>query len=54
MGYSVNDEIDAKDYPTEWGTAEEYAEIVCPRYLSSLRLICTSSIFSPSHTYVFG
>lgn len=29
MGYSVNDEINSKDYSTEWGTAEELADIVC-------------------------
>jgi len=29
MGHSVNDEIDAEDYPTEWGTAAEFTEIIC-------------------------
>lgn len=28
MGYSVNDEIDSESYPTEWGTAAEFADIV--------------------------
>lgn len=28
MSHSVNDEIDAEDYPTEWGTAAEFADIV--------------------------
>jgi len=30
-GYSVNDNLDADDFPTEWGTASQVAEIVrCP------------------------
>jgi hypothetical protein len=28
MGRSVNDEIDAKDFPTRWGTAEQVANFV--------------------------
>ncbi|KIK90444.1 hypothetical protein PAXRUDRAFT_92523, partial [Paxillus rubicundulus Ve08.2h10] len=28
MGYSVNDEIDPRGYPTEWGMAEEYTKII--------------------------
>jgi hypothetical protein len=29
MSTSINDEIDANPYPTEWGTAAEFADIVC-------------------------
>lgn len=28
MSSSINDEIDASDFPTEWGTAAEFADIV--------------------------
>jgi hypothetical protein len=28
-GYSVNDHLDSDDFPTEWGTASQVAEIVC-------------------------
>ena len=28
MGYSVNNEINVKDYPTDWGTADEFTGIV--------------------------
>jgi hypothetical protein len=36
MGHSVNDEIDAENYPTEWGTAAEFADIVRHSFTSSL------------------
>jgi hypothetical protein len=29
MGHSINDEIDSSEYPTTWGTATEFADIVC-------------------------
>lgn len=29
-GYSVNDHLDAGDFPTKWGTASQVAEIVSP------------------------
>jgi hypothetical protein len=38
MGHSVNDEIDTEDYPTEWGTASEFADIV---HRLSLLFSCT-------------
>ena len=49
MGFSINDEINAGDYPTEWGMAEQYAEIVCSHYLSMTNAFATSRGNLPTH-----
>lgn len=62
MSHSVNDEIDAADYPTEWGNASEFADIVrhilyfCVRthFAMILRVVShtRNSSFEGTHTYI--
>lgn len=49
MGHSVNNEIDSDSYPTKWGMAAEFAEIVChfPHTLS-LSLVSFQMLFAQS------
>jgi hypothetical protein len=48
-GFAVNNFIDSDDFPTEWGTASQVAEIVSISFFAQGRLVLALGRTKPSH-----